>query len=138
MMIPTPITNPCNAAAGMRVIYLIIPEKRMMIVSTPLTIVSKGTRSAQNSLLNKSMIPDSAPAIPKTLCLLDAVSEAIPHHQIPVRSPVSGSSPLARASEIDRGMFIIATASQACRFFFRQINACLIVEIIAKNRVNVE
>jgi hypothetical protein len=118
------------------VIYLRIPEKRMTIVSIPLTIVSKGTRSAQNSLLNSKRIPDKAPAIPKTLCLLEAVSAAIPHHQIPVRRPVSGSSPLARASEIERGMFIIATASPACQLCFHHRNDCFIVLNIGKNKVN--
>jgi hypothetical protein len=61
-------------------------------------------------------IHDNAQAIPKTLCLLDAVREAIPHHQIPVSNHVSGSSQLANANEILRGMLIIATESHAFRF----------------------
>jgi hypothetical protein len=85
-------------------------------MSMPLIMVSKGTRSAQNSRTKSRMIPDNAPAIQNTLCLLEAVIAANQHHHIQVSNPVSGSSQLARAREILKGMLIVATLSPAFRF----------------------
>lgn len=116
MINPTPITNPCNAEEGIRVIYFTIPKKRISKTTIPLTIVSKGTRSAQNSRTNKRIIHDNAPAIQKTLCLLEAVNAASPHHHIPVISQVSGSNQLANAREILNGILIVATESHDFRF----------------------
>jgi hypothetical protein len=46
------------------------------------------------------------------LCLLEAKIEAISVHQIQVISHCIGVAQLATASEIERGMFIIATVNQ--------------------------
>lgn len=113
---PTPITNPCNAEEGMSVIYFTIHKKRISKISIQLIIVSKGIRSAPNSRTKSNITPESAHAIQNTLYLLEVVSAANPHHRIPVNSQVSGSSQLASARDILRGILIVATERPAFRF----------------------
>ena len=65
------------------------------------------------------MIHERAHAIQKTLCLLEVVSAASPHPQIPVSNQVSGSNQLASAREILRGILMVATERPAFRFSHR-------------------
>lgn len=117
----TPITKPCNAEEGINVIYFTIPKTRIRTMSSPLMMVSKGTRSAPNSRTNRRIIHDNAHAIPNTLCLLDVVRAANQHPQIPVSNQVNGSKPLASANEILKGMLMVATESHAFTFSTRLV-----------------
>lgn len=121
MMSHTPITKPCSAEAGISVIYFTNHNKRISTMMSPLTIVRSEIRSTQNSRTNNKIIPDNAHAIQNTLCLLDAVTAANQHHRIPVSNPTNGSSPLASAREILKGILIVATLRPAFRFLDRSL-----------------
>ncbi len=83
---------------------------------------------------NERRIPERAPATQNILYLLDANIAANIHHQIHVKSPCKGEAPEATASEIDKGIFIIATESQAFQLFFRLKETLFNILINLKNK----
>lgn len=99
--------------------YFVILRKYTHKIMIPLIIAKRGiryTHIAPFAITNVKIIEVKAPATPKMLYLLEANIAANIVAQIQVIIHWIGVPPLATASEIDRGIFIIATVRPAFQF----------------------